>query len=229
MLSRTLRGFSDPNASRDILWWSRVHSAVSVWSWIFVTRWRRPLVSGAMNIPCAFVMMQHLVNEADNNLVRRDVGWVVPSPLLLSCSQNVARLEFYDAKPLSCNVSSGLSVRRWWGEIVAPVLSECLCSMRIDSFKFWFYYWGSKGKWWCITRRPNVFIRVWICETWFARQSDPFGCGGNGCGVRVSDLAETSDLCDVEIPLPSLSWGFNWYQGRWGLMRPQKPGGRQKS
>ena len=94
MLSRTLRGSPDPNAFRDILWWFRVHCAVSLWSWIFVMRWRRPLVSGDVIIPCAFVMIQHLVNEADNNLVRRDVGWVVPSPLLLSCSQNVARLEF---------------------------------------------------------------------------------------------------------------------------------------
>ena len=44
-------------------------------------------VSGSVSMPYGFVT-QHFVNEDRNNLVRRDVGWVLHFPLLLSFSQN---------------------------------------------------------------------------------------------------------------------------------------------
>lgn len=159
------------------------------------------------------------------------MSWVVHSPLLLSCLQNVTRLEFclgfecwfvawlgmvtsrvelqavlgpcltrktssafYAAfsmtrncrpRPLYYINSYCLGARRRWGEIVAPVRCKFLCSMRIDSLNYDSTVTVRiQGNWWCIPRRPKAFICMWICETWFARQSDPSVCRNKACGVR---------------------------------------------
>lgn len=55
--------------------------------------WR--LLSGAAYARLVVDMIQCLLKVADNNGVRRDVGWVVPSPLLMFCLHQVCYLRSY--------------------------------------------------------------------------------------------------------------------------------------